>query len=105
MIGDCLMGGVSAWDHVSMSTPGMPLQAALIPDCTESKAHEAAYRSAKSNDAIFVCVARQGRRWKVQLDAMTSSKPIVPESEVTVLRTAAEAVGSRWHCDAGQRWA
>lgn len=70
----------------------MPLQAALIPDCTKPEAHHAAYRSAEANDAIFVCIARQGRRWKVELDAYASSKPIVPEQAVTVLRSAAEAL-------------
>jgi hypothetical protein len=75
-----------------MPTPGMPLQAELIPDCTKPEAHHAAYRSAKTNDAIFVCIARQGRHWKVELDAMASSKPIVPDQAVTVLRSAAEAL-------------
>lgn len=86
------MNGMSACDRVHMSTPGMPLQAALIPDCTKSEAHHAAYRSAKTNDAIFVCIARQGPRWKVQLDAMASSKPILPDQAVTALQSAAEAL-------------
>ncbi|MFE0765152.1 hypothetical protein [Streptomyces smyrnaeus] len=86
------MNGVSACDHVSMSTPGMPLQAARIPDCTKLEAHHAAYRSAKTNDAIFVCIARRGRRWKVELDALASSKPIIPDPAVTVLQSAAEAL-------------
>lgn len=84
--------GASACDHVDMSTPGMPLHAALIPDCTESEAHHAAYRSAKANGAIFVCIARQGQRWRVQLGVMASSGPSVPEQAVTVLRSAAEAL-------------
>ncbi|MFJ6784654.1 hypothetical protein [Streptomyces yangpuensis] len=92
MTGVRLMNRVRTCDHTNMSTPGMPLQAALIPDCTKPDAHHAAYRSAKASDAIFVCIARQGRRWKVQLDAMTSSKPIVPEQAMTVLRSAAEAL-------------
>ncbi|MFD9722807.1 hypothetical protein [Streptomyces sp. NPDC059072] len=75
-----------------MSTPGMPLQAALIPDCTKPEAHHAAYKSAKTNDTIFVCIARHGRHWKVQLDALASSKPIVPEQAVRVLQSAAEAL-------------
>ncbi|MDG9719416.1 hypothetical protein QC282_22870 [Streptomyces sp. DH24] len=75
-----------------MPTPGMPLPPSLIPDCTEPEAHRAAYRSAKTNDAIFVCVARQGRRWKVVLDAMTSSGPTIPDEAVTVLGSAAEAL-------------
>ncbi len=70
----------------------MPLQAALIPDCTKPEAHHAAYRSAQTNDAIFVCIARQGRHWKVELDAMASSKPFVPEQAMTALRSAAEAL-------------
>ncbi|REK87573.1 hypothetical protein DY245_26230 [Streptomyces inhibens] len=92
MIGVRLIDGVSACDDVDMSTPGTPLQAALIPDCTKPEAHHAAYRSAKTNDAIFVCIARQGRHWKVELDAMASSKPIVPDQAVTVLQAAAEAL-------------
>ncbi|WP_326688947.1 hypothetical protein OIE63_18505 [Streptomyces sp. NBC_01795] len=92
MMGVRLMNGMSACDHVPMSTPGMPLQAALIPDCTKLDAHRAAYRSAKANGAIFVCIARQGRGWKVQLDAMASSKSIVPEQAMTVLQSAAEAL-------------
>ncbi|WP_432108415.1 hypothetical protein [Streptomyces sp. AA1529] len=92
MMGVRLMNGVNACDHVNMSTPGMPLQAALIPDCTKPEAHRAAYRSAKTNDAIFVCIARRGRRWKVELDAMASSKPILPEQTVAVLQSAAEAL-------------
>ncbi|MFI0227218.1 hypothetical protein [Streptomyces lydicus] len=92
MIGVRLMIGVRACDDVSMPMPGMPLQAALIPDCTEPEAHRAAYRSAKANDAIFVCIARRGRRWKVELDAMASSKPYVPDQTMTVLQSAAEAL-------------
>ncbi|QRX92032.1 hypothetical protein [Streptomyces noursei] len=92
MAGVRLINGVSTCDHVSMPTPGMPLPAALIPDCTKPEAHHAAYSSAKTNDAIFVCIARQGPRWKVELDAFASSKPIVPEQAVTVLRAAAEAL-------------
>ncbi|MFJ6664008.1 hypothetical protein [Streptomyces sp. NPDC091383] len=75
-----------------MSTLGAPLPAALIPDCTEPEAHHTAYRSAKINDAIFVCIARQGRRWKVELDAMSSSGPTIPDEAVAVLRSAAEAL-------------
>ncbi|MFI0908214.1 hypothetical protein ACH4TE_32575 [Streptomyces sioyaensis] len=75
-----------------MSMPATPLQAALIPDCTKAEAHHAAYRSAKTNDAIFVCIARQGRRWKVELDAMASSRPIIPDPSVKVLQSAAEAL-------------
>ena len=75
-----------------MSTLGMPLPAALISDCTELEAHRAAYKRAKTNDAIFVCIARQGRRWKVELDAMSCSGPTIPDEAVTVLRSAAEAL-------------
>ena len=75
-----------------MSTPGMSLSAALIPDCTELEAHRAAYKRAKTNDAIFVCIARQGRRWKVELDAMSCGGPAIPDEAVTVLRSAAEAL-------------
>jgi hypothetical protein len=75
-----------------MPTPGTPLPPSLIPDCTNPEAHRAAYRSAKTNDAIFVCVARQGQRWKVELDAMASSGPTIPDEAVTVLRSAAEAL-------------
>ncbi|WP_019072330.1 hypothetical protein [Streptomyces hokutonensis] len=75
-----------------MSTPGMPLSAALIPDCTEPEAHRAAYKRAKTNDAIFVCIARQGRRWKVELDAMSCGGPAIPDEAATVLQSAAEAL-------------
>ncbi|MEU5209330.1 hypothetical protein [Streptomyces sp. NPDC020742] len=75
-----------------MPTPGTPLPAALIPDCTEPEAHHTAYRSAKINNVIFVCIARQGRRWKVELDAMASSEPPIPDEAVIVLRSAAEAL-------------
>ncbi|MCC8336642.1 hypothetical protein LMJ38_11945 [Streptomyces sp. R1] len=76
-----------------MPTPaGMPLEAALIPDCTKPEAHRAAYRNAKANDVIFVCVARRGRQWKVQLDAMSSSKPYVPDHAMALLRSAVEAL-------------
>ncbi|MCX5304703.1 MULTISPECIES: hypothetical protein [Streptomyces] len=71
---------------------GTPLPAALIPDCTDPEAHHTAYRSAKTNNAIFVCIARQGRRWKVELDAMTSSGPRIPDEAMTVLRPVAEAL-------------
>ncbi|MCQ4042998.1 hypothetical protein ACFOSC_13825 [Streptantibioticus rubrisoli] len=89
-----LINGVSACDDVSMPTPGTPLPAALIPDCTKPEAHHAAYRSAKANDAIFVCIARQGQRWKVELDAMASSGPTIPDQAVTVLQSAVEALVS-----------
>ncbi|WP_406123277.1 hypothetical protein [Streptomyces sp. NBC_00989] len=75
-----------------MSTLGTPLSAALIPDCTEPEAHRAAYKRAKTDDVIFVCIARQGPRWKVQLDAMSCSGPTIPDEAVTVLRSAAEAL-------------
>ncbi|MFZ4279649.1 hypothetical protein [Streptomyces rhizosphaericola] len=75
-----------------MPKPGIPLQAALIPDCTEPEAHRAAYRTAKANNAIFVCIARHGQRWKVQLDAMASREPYVPDQAMAVLRSAAEAL-------------
>ncbi|MEV5354124.1 hypothetical protein [Streptomyces sp. NPDC052693] len=75
-----------------MPTHGTPLPAALIPDCTGPEAHHTAYRSAKTNNAIFVCIARQGQRWKVELDAMASSGPLIPDEAVTVLRSAAEAL-------------
>lgn len=96
-----LISGASACDDVSMPTPGMPLRAALIPDCTRAEAHHAAYSSARINDAIFVCVARQGRRWKVELDAMASSKPIVPHQAATVLKSAAEQLVSAGTVESG----
>ncbi|MER5727559.1 hypothetical protein ABT084_04245 [Streptomyces sp. NPDC002138] len=71
---------------------GTPLPAALIPDCTDLEAHHTAYRSAKTKNAIFVCVARQGRRWKVKLDVMTCSGPRIPDEAMTVLRPAVEAL-------------
>ncbi|MET7795803.1 hypothetical protein [Streptomyces decoyicus] len=92
--GRSLINGVSACDDVSMPTPGTPLPAALIPDCTKSEAHHAAYRSAKTNNAIFVCIARQGQRWKVELDALASSEPTIPDQAVTVLQSAAESLVS-----------
>jgi hypothetical protein len=75
-----------------MSTPGTHLQAALIPDCTELEAHRAFYKKAKSNDAIFVCIARHGQGWKVELDAMASRKPYLPDKAMTVLQSAVEAL-------------
>ncbi|MGW3096229.1 hypothetical protein ACWDCC_22700 [Streptomyces sp. NPDC001102] len=87
-----LIDGVSACDDVVMPKPGMPLQAALIPDCTKPEAHRAAYKKAKANDAIFVCIARHGQRWKVQLDVMASRKPYVSDQAMTVLQSAAEAL-------------
>lgn len=75
-----------------MPTSGMPLQAALIPDCTKPEAHRAAYKAAKASDAIFVCIARSGQGWKVELDAMASRKPYVPEQALAVLQSAAEAL-------------
>ncbi|MGJ7878412.1 hypothetical protein [Streptomyces rochei] len=75
-----------------MSTPGMPLQAGLIPDCTELEAHRAAYKKAKAADAIFVCIARRGQGWKVELDAMASRKPQVTDQAMTVLQSAVEAL-------------
>ena len=92
MLGFRLMKGVSTCNDVGMSMPGMPLQAALIPDCTELEAHRAAYRSAQANDAIFVCIARHGFHWKVELDAMASSKPYIPDQAMTILQSAAEAL-------------
>ncbi|MFC9059119.1 hypothetical protein ACFTXB_13825 [Streptomyces sp. NPDC057074] len=74
------------------TTAEMPLEAARIPDCTELEAHRAAYSSAKANNVIFVCVARHGRQWKVQLDAMSSSRPYVPDHAMPVLRSAVEAL-------------
>lgn len=94
MAGVRLIGSANSCDDVSLPTPGMPLRAALIPDCTKPEAHHAAYRSARTNGAIFVCVARQGRRWKVELDALASSKPIVPHQVATVLQSAAEQLVS-----------
>ncbi|WP_239935043.1 hypothetical protein [Streptomyces sp. CBG31] len=85
-----LIIGMNACDDVVMPKPGMPLQATLIPDCTKPEAHRAAYKEAKANDAIFVCIARHGRRWKVQLDVMTSRKAYVPDRAVAVLQSAAE---------------
>ncbi|MFI9028849.1 hypothetical protein [Streptomyces sp. NPDC053560] len=75
-----------------MPMPGMPLQAALIPDCTKLEAHRAAYESAKANDAIFVCIARHGRHWKVELDAMASSKPYVPDEAMAILNSKVDAL-------------
>ncbi|MFE2962441.1 hypothetical protein ACFXKC_01905 [Streptomyces sp. NPDC059340] len=94
MAGVRLINGVSACDDVSMPTPGTPLPAALIPDCAKPEAHHAAYRSAKTNDAIFVCIARQGSRWKVELDAMASSGPTIPDQAVAVLQSAVEVLVS-----------
>jgi hypothetical protein len=75
-----------------MSTHGTPLQAAHIPNCTELQAHHAAYQKAKAEDVIFVCIARHGRHWKVELDAMASRKPYVPARATEILQSAAEAL-------------
>ncbi|GAA2299243.1 hypothetical protein GCM10010234_47300 [Streptomyces hawaiiensis] len=93
-LGVPLIGGAPACDDVSMPTPGTPLPPSLIPDCTKPEAHHAAYRSAKANDAIFVCIARQGSGWKVELDAFSSSGPTIPDEAVAVLRSAVEALVS-----------
>ncbi|MCX5439593.1 hypothetical protein OHO83_17515 [Streptomyces sp. NBC_00569] len=87
-----LNAGVSACNDAGMSMPGMPLHAEAIPDCTEMEAHRAAYKRAKANDAIFVCIARRGRHWSVELDVMASSKPYVPDQAMTILNSAAEAL-------------
>jgi hypothetical protein len=81
-----------ACDDGSMSTPGTPLPPSLVPDCTKPEAHHEAYKSAKTNDAIFVCVARQGQRWKVELDAFSCSGPTIPDEAVAVLRSVAETL-------------
>ncbi|MFF0091392.1 hypothetical protein ACFYSF_15750 [Streptomyces canus] len=77
-----------------MPTPGTPLPAALIPDCTNPDAHHAAYRSAKTDGAIFVCIARQGSRWMVELDAFASSGPTIPDEAVAVLHSVVEVLVS-----------
>lgn len=87
-----LINGAGSCNDVAMSTPGMPLQATHIPDCTEPEAHHAAYKSAKASNAIFVCIARQGQRWKVELDAFASRGPLIPEQSLAVLRSAVEAL-------------
>ncbi|MDQ0404852.1 hypothetical protein ABVB69_09535 [Streptomyces sp. NPDC000349] len=91
-MGISLINGMNPCDDGVMPTPGMPLQAALIPNCTELEAHRAAYKKAKTEDAIFVCIARHGQGWKVELDAMASRKPYLPDQAMTVLQSAAEAL-------------
>lgn len=52
-----------------------------------------AYRRAKTDNVIFVCIVRQGRRWKVQLDGMTCIGPRIPDEVIMpVLQSAAEAL-------------
>lgn len=102
MVGVRPTNGRATCDDVGMPTPGTPLVAALIPDCTKPEAHHAAYRSAKANDAIFVCIARHGSRWMVELDAMASSGPTIPDQAVAVLQSAAEALVVLRHSDASQ---
>jgi hypothetical protein len=87
-----LTGEAMACDDGSMSTPGTPLPPSLVPDCTKPEAHHEAYKSAKTNDAIFVCVARQGQRWKVELDAFSCNGPTIPDEAVAVLRSVAETL-------------
>ncbi|MEU1922639.1 hypothetical protein ABZ742_21100 [Streptomyces albogriseolus] len=87
-----LINRMNTCDDGVMSTPGMPLRAALIPNCTELESHRAAYKKAKCDDAIFVCVARHGQGWKVELDAMASRKPYLSDQAMTVLQSAAEAL-------------
>ncbi|MET7794908.1 hypothetical protein ABZV25_14290, partial [Micrococcus luteus] len=48
----------------------------------------------KTNDAIFVCIARRGSRWKVELDALASSGPTIPDQAVAVLQSAVEVLVS-----------
>ncbi|WP_326671801.1 hypothetical protein [Streptomyces sp. NBC_01257] len=69
-------------------TPGMPLPAALIPDCTSEEAHRAAYKRAKADSSIFVCITRQGAHWSVVLDVI--SRPLVTDEAAKVLRSAVE---------------
>ncbi|WP_327349442.1 hypothetical protein OG772_13135 [Streptomyces sp. NBC_01321] len=71
-------------------TPGMPLPAALIPDCTSEEAQRAAYKRAKADNAIFVSVARQGAHWKVVLDVI--SRPLVTDEAANVLKAAVESL-------------
>ncbi|MFE6835275.1 hypothetical protein ACFVFI_10640 [Streptomyces sp. NPDC057705] len=75
-----------------MPMPGMPLQAALIPNCSAPEAHRAAYKKAKASDAIFVCIARHGNRWKVELDTASSRGPYVPDEAISALKSAAESL-------------
>lgn len=69
-------------------TPGTPLPAALVPDCTSEEAHRAAYKRAKADSSIFVCVTRQGAHWSVVLDVI--SRPLVTDEAAKVVRAAVE---------------
>ncbi|MEU2799440.1 hypothetical protein [Streptomyces sp. NPDC007117] len=69
-------------------TPGMPLSATLIPDCTSEEAHRAAYKKAKADSSVFVCITRQGTHWSVVLDVIR--RPLVTDEAAQVLRSAVE---------------
>ncbi|MFJ9574080.1 hypothetical protein [Streptomyces bacillaris] len=71
-----------------LMTPGTPIPAALIPDCTSEEAHRAAYKRAKAEKSIFVCITRQGAHWNVVLDVL--SRPLVTGEAAKVLRSVVE---------------
>ncbi|MFM9584250.1 hypothetical protein [Streptomyces caniscabiei] len=49
-----------------------PCPADQVPDATAVDAFNTAYRQAKRQNAVFVAVESQGRRWTVQADALTA---------------------------------
>lgn len=68
----------------------MPLPAALVPDCTTDEAHKAAYKKAKSDNSIFVCIARRGSHWTVEIDVI--SRPLVAGQAGAVLQAAVDTL-------------
>ncbi|MFH8260528.1 hypothetical protein [Streptomyces roseolus] len=49
-----------------------PCPADQVPDATAIDAFNTAYRQAKHQNAVFVAVENQGRRWTVKADALTA---------------------------------
>ncbi|MFG2972534.1 hypothetical protein ACGFYY_05965 [Streptomyces sp. NPDC048331] len=49
-----------------------PYPADLVPDATAVDAFNATYKQAKRQNAVFIAVENQGRRWTVKADALTA---------------------------------
>ncbi|MEU4729543.1 hypothetical protein, partial [Streptomyces sp. NPDC023588] len=49
-----------------------PCPADLIPDATAVDVFNTANRQAKQQNAVFIAVEQQGRRWTVKADALTA---------------------------------
>ncbi|MGW6535570.1 hypothetical protein ACWGDD_07100 [Streptomyces sp. NPDC055011] len=49
-----------------------PCPARLVPDATGAGRFDAAYRQAKSRQAVFIAIESQGAWWTVKADALTA---------------------------------